>query len=134
MAVSRHADYHARCSSYVRITEQDLNGPFGWFLQEVKHPLTEVYPGVSVGECDLAAGHPGPCEMFVDSLGQGELSTGHWIVWQRPTHRAAATRYDLAEEYQWVRSRKFCDARSPYNWLCGRPAGHDGGHAFTVAM
>jgi hypothetical protein len=58
------ADYHLGCDSLVRITPEDIKGPFGYVFEWSKHPS---YPEVPVASCELAADHMGRCEMFVDT-------------------------------------------------------------------
>jgi hypothetical protein len=124
-----HADYHAQCGSYVRISVEDLNGPFGHALEEIEHPASAVYPGVYVGACELAAGHPGQCEMYVEGRQPTatEKGGGYWIVWQRPPDSKT-----LPTKYAWVAQPDYCEVTSPYGWSCSRPAAHDGGHTFTA--
>lgn len=61
-------DFHAKCESYVRISIKDLNGKYGVYL-DTDHPDERSYPGVKVAACELAAGHQGECEMFVEGEG-----------------------------------------------------------------
>ncbi len=121
-------DYHAQCQSHVRISIKDLNGRFGGELRLRTHPDTKKYPGVSVGTCQLAAGHPDRCEMFVDgTAGTTGPYLGYWMTWE---HRS---RYDeMQTEYRLDTYPDCCQAQSPYGWHCVRYNNHPGGHAFTI--
>lgn len=121
-------DFHAKCESYVRASIKDLNGKYGYLL-DTDHPNQHIYPGVKVAACDLAADHPGECEMFVDGEGgiNGEPYQGLWLTWY---HRS---KYDeLQSTYRWTSHPECCPAQSPTGWHCNRYANHHGGHAFTV--
>lgn|GEM_PF-2813401 len=121
-------DFHARCESYVRISIKDLNGKYGVYL-DTDHPDQHNYPGVKVAACELAAGHPGECEMFVEGDGghNGEPYQGHWLAWH---HRS---KYDeLQSTYRWTSHSECCQVQSPTGWHCNRYAKHRGGHAFIV--
>ena len=72
-------DFHAQCESYVRISIKDLNGKFGVYL-DADHPNQHRYPGVKVAACQLAAEHPGECEMFVEGECR-EQYQGYWLAW-----------------------------------------------------
>ena len=119
-------DFHAQCESYVQISITDLNGRFGVYL-DVEHPNQRRYPGVKVAACQLAAGHLGECEMFVEGEGDDEQYRGHWLAWH---HR---DKYDeLQSTYRWAMHPDCCAEQSPTGWYCVRYADHGGGHAFTI--
>lgn len=120
-------DFHVKCESYVRISIKDLNSKHAYLFGD--HPEQRRYPGVKVASCDLAAGHPGKCETFVDGEGgsNGEPYKGHWLTWH---HRS---KYDeLQTRYRWTSHPECCLAQSPTGWYCSRYAKHRGGHAFNI--
>lgn len=121
-----HADFHARCDSYVRISAADLAGPSGPFLSEITHPATARYPDTPVGWCELALFHQGRCEMSITA----DLETMSWITWDRPP-RGDRT---LPTAYTWViePANEGCQHKSANGLWCGRPSGHEGGHCFIV--
>ncbi|MGI5186502.1 hypothetical protein ACQEVZ_60750 [Dactylosporangium sp. CA-152071] len=120
-------DFNPRCESKARLSVKDLNGPFAYAVEE--HEDTERYPGVKVAVCDLAAGHAGNCEAFVDGTGamNGEPYEGHWMTWQKP-----ATSNELQRDYEWIVRPEGCQEVSPSlpEQGCNRYADHAGGHAF----
>lgn len=86
----------------------------------MEHPATLEYPGVKVESCDLAAGHEGLCEVFVNSTMNGDQLT-YWLQWQKAE--------ELAESHEWI-SGAGCPAVSANGWHCTRRTGHDEGHVF----
>jgi hypothetical protein len=120
-------DFHAQCESYVRISIKDLNGKYGVYL-DADHPDPGRYPGVKVAACELAAGHLGECEMFVEGEGGvGEPYEGHWLAWHY------RSKFDeLQSVYRWTVHSACCPAQSPAGWHCNRYANHAGGHAFII--
>ncbi|WP_143082445.1 hypothetical protein [Nonomuraea wenchangensis] len=122
-----HGDFHAGCGSHVRISVRDLAGPHGLALSEIEHPATRKYPGIAVGSCDLAAGHRGLCEMYVETDQTEQGSIGHWIRWETVTYREP-----LPVPYEWVQSPDFCETKSAHGWWCSRPGGHEAGHSFRT--
>lgn len=101
----------------------------GALLAGHRPPNQHRYPGVKIAACQLAADHPGECEMFVDGEGgiNGEPYQGLWLTWY---HRSP---YDeLQSSYRWIRRPDCCPVKSPTGWHCNRYANHLGGHAFNV--
>jgi hypothetical protein len=83
---------------------------------------------VKVGSCELAADHDGLCEMFVDTTGATATSpTRHWLTWPRVERSN-----QLRSGYGWFTAPASCDAQSLNDYRCTRPAGHRGGHSFTM--
>lgn len=120
-------DFHAQCNSYVRISIKDLNGKYGVYLDH-QHPKQLRYPNVSVGVCELVAGHAGRCEMFVEGEGgSSQPYRGHWLSWERRSEHD-----ELQDTYRWDTYGASCLAQSPHGWYCNRYDGHAGGHAFNI--
>ncbi|ONI81314.1 hypothetical protein ALI144C_22635 [Actinosynnema sp. ALI-1.44] len=85
-------DYHAGCGSYVRLSAKDFQHPAAaiWAFEDMDHPATLKYPGVKVESCELAAGHEGLCEVFVDIPMHGDQMT-YWLQWQKAEEIAEST-------------------------------------------
>lgn len=124
--MSPDIDFNPQCEAFVQISLKDVNGRFSYVWAD--HPASAMHPDVKVGSCDLAGGHDGRCEMFVD--GEGSPSRSHWIAWQTPQHLA-----DLATTYEWITrpGSQCCQVQNPAGYHCTRHADHTGGHAFIAA-
>jgi hypothetical protein len=119
------ADYHLGCDSVVRISPGDLTGPFSYLFEWADHP---DYPQVKVGTCELAADHPGRCEMFIDARDRAGDTRLYWLTWL-----GAGRSNRLCTDYDWLNAPAACDIESPNGYRCARPYGHHGGHSFTAS-
>ena len=119
------SDYHLGCDSVVRIVPDDLTGPFSYLFEWSDHP---DYARVKVGSCELAAEHPGRCEMFVDASTHTGQAKRYWLTWQR-----ADRSNRLCTSNEWLTADACCDVESSNDYRCARPAGHRGGHSFTAS-
>jgi hypothetical protein len=116
------ADFHLGCDSIVRVSPEDLTGPFGYLFEWGDHL---DYPQVKVGTCELAAEHTGRCEMFVEAGTDDTLQ--YWLTWQRIERSNR-----LCTTYDWLTASALCNAESPNEHRCTRPVDHRGGHSFTA--
>jgi hypothetical protein len=119
------SDYHSGCDSLVRITPEDLTGPFNYLFEWADHPDV---PEAKVGSCELAAEHAGPCEMFVDASAHTGDTKRYWLNWHG-TGRSNR----VCTSYEWITANSCCDVESANSLRCTRPVSHRGGHSFTVS-
>lgn len=124
--MSSDSDYHLGCDSLVRITPEDLTGPFSYLFEWADHP--DVLQ-VKVGSCELAAEHGGPCEMYVDASTHTGESRRYWLTWHGAGRRTAS-----APDTSGSPTTPAATSRARTTTGVHDPVGHRGGHSFTVSV
>jgi hypothetical protein len=96
----------------VRITPDDLIGPFSYLFEWADHPNV---PQVKVGSCDPAAEHTGLCEMIVDASAHPGETKRYWLTWQ-----GVSRSNRLCTAYEWLIAPGRCHVESANDYRCTR--------------